>query len=342
MSGLDGEVQIPKIGGVKKKTLMLIAVPAVAFVGWRYWQARGAGSYEEEAVDPGYEDGGTIPSVDGAYLPDNGYGIGGGGGSTGGTVDDYGFHGTTNAQWTQYAATQLVASDKWSYTDILTALGKYLNNKPLSTMEIDIVQAAIAVAGYPPVGDHPIIPATSSSSVSLPAPSNLRASNLSTNYVRLDWNSVAGADKYIVRKNGTVIETSGDTQMGVKNLTPNTSYSFTVNARGLDGKEGAAATLGVKTNAQPVANRPPDTNKPPTSSASRNEYPKRRLYYKAVRNDNYTKVANKYKTGLTGTQLYNYQFTAEAGRTAEAKALLKQRGANLIYAGTTIAVPYPK
>lgn len=337
MSALDGEVQIPKIGGVKKKTLVFIAVPAVAFVGWRYWQARNAAAYEEVVVDPGYEDPGSIPSVDGAYT-DNNFGFGGGLGTNPGTVDDYGFRGTTNAQWSQYATTQLVASDVWSYTDIVTALGKYLNNKPLSPTEVQIVQAAIAVAGYPPVGSFSIIPATSSSSVTLPAPSNLKASSITKSSLSLSWSSVAGASKYVVRQGSSEVSSPSGTSTPVSGLSANTSYTFSVAAVGLDGKEGAAASVSAKTLTDSTTT--PTTPTDPKPSA--NKYPKRRLFYKAKRGDNYTVVASKHKTGLTGVELYNYQFTKDAGRTEQAKAVLRQRGPNLIYSGTTIAVPYPK
>lgn len=340
MSALDGEVQIPKLGGVSKKTLVIVGGAAAAFVGWRYYQARGTAAADTgAATDPGYEDPGSIPSVDGAYKDDNSYGIGGGsGGASSGSVDDYGFHGTTNAQWTQYASTQLVASDVWSYTNILTALGKYLNSKPLSTTEQQIVQAAIAVAGYPPVGSFPIIPATSSSSVSLPAPAGLKASNVTKNSLTLSWSSVAGASEYIVRNGSTTVGSPSGTSQSVTGLTPATSYTFTVVAAGLDGKEGAAASTSART----LADTTTLPGKPPTTVPSASKYPKRRLVYTAKKGDNYSTISAKYKTGLSGIDLYNYQFTKEAGRTASAKAVLKERGPNLIYAGTTVAVPYAK
>lgn len=335
MSALDGTVNLPKIGAVKKKTLLLIGIPFAGFVGWRWWQARnGAADYTEtEPEDAGFEDPGMLPSVSGAVSDDNSYGLpDGGNANTGGSIDDYGFHGTTNAQWTQYATTQLVASDVWSYTDIVTALGAFLDDQPLSATQIQIVQAAIAVAGYPPVGNHTIIPVTQTP-VSLPAPTGFKASNVGQTSCTLTWNAVSGASKYTLSRDGVHFENSADLKSTPTGMKAGTSYTFTVAAVGMDGKEGSKATLTVKT-----ATAPSEPSKPTTS----NKYPKRRLYYKAVRNDNYSKVASKYKTGLTGVQLYNYQFTKEAARSAAAIAELKKRGPNLIYAGTTIAVPYPK
>lgn len=333
------QVNVPKIGPVNKKVLIVVGGSAAAFVGWRYWQARKAASYTEgDTTAPDYTDPGTIPAVDGAYQSDNSYGFGGSsGGTDSGTVDSYGFHGTTNDQWTQYATTQLVASDKWSYTDIVTALGKYLSSKPLSTMEVDIVQAAIAVAGYPPVGSHPVIPASSSSSVSLPAPAGLKATNVTASSVTLSWSSVAGAAEYVVRRGGTEVSSPTSTSAVVTGLAAKTTYAFSVAAVGTDNKEGSSSSVSVTT-AQAAAGGGGGG----TSTSSANKFPKRRLFYTAKRGDNYSKVAAKYKTGLSGEQLYSYQFSKEAGRTASALAVLKSRGPNLIYAGTTIAVPYPK
>lgn len=339
MSALDGEIQLPKVGGVKKKTLLMIAVPAVAFVGWRYWQARGAAADAEETVDPGFEDGGVLPSVAGAVPDDNSFGFGGGGSSTGGSVDDFGFHGTTNAQWTQYATTQLVASDVWSYTDIVTALGLYLNDKPLDPTQQRIVQAAIAVAGYPPVGNHPIIPASSSSSVTLPAPTGLKASSITQTSMTLSWNSVAGASGYVVRNGSSTVASPHGASASVTGLHADTSYTFSVVALGMDNKEGSPASVTAKT--QAASSQPPASTNPPTHTSG-NRYPKRRLYYTAKRGDNYSTIAAKYSTHLSGSELYSYQFTKEAGRSASAQAALKSRGPNLIYAGTTVAVPYPK
>jgi hypothetical protein len=280
--------------------------------------------------------------VAGAVSDTNSYGLSGGSSSDTSTVDSYGFHGTTNDQWTQYASTQLSVSDVWSYTDIVTALGLYLNGRPLSPIQQQIVQAAIAVAGYPPVGQHPIIPATGSSSSAgtLPAPAGLKASNVTKSSVTLSWSSVAGASSYNVRQGGSSVSSPSSTSTTVTGLSPHTSYTFDVAAVGLDQREGSRASVSVTTLADTTTlpgNTGGNTPKP-----SANKYPKRREYYTAVHNDNYSTVASKYKTGLTGVELYNYQFTSEAGRSQSALKALRQRGPNLIYAGTTIAVPYPK
>lgn len=341
---LSGNVDVPGLGPVKKKTVAIVGGLAAVFVLWRYWQARAAA---EEPVPgdsdgDGFADGGTLPSVSGAVSDDNSYGLptDGAGGTT--SPDSYGFTGTTNSQWTQYAATQLSGSEDWSYTMILSALGKYLNGKPLDPTDMEIVQAAIALAGYPPVGQHPIIPAASSPSVSLPAPGGLRASNLSHNYVRLDWNAVSGADKYIVRRNGTVIETSGDTQMGVKNLSPKTTYSFTVNARGLDGKEGAAASLGITTRAAPTTgtvNDRPSTNKPGTATKpSGSRHRTWRITKTGQTLSDLVAAYNRYHhTSWSWQEIWSYNLKH---RSASTVRTLKARGPNKVYRGSSFWFPY--
>lgn len=337
---LSGTVTLPGIGPAKKKTVALVGGIAAAFVLWRYWQARAAADEEVVVGDSdgdGFADGGTLPSVSGAVDPNNGYGLPEDDAGEGPTRDDYGFTGTTNAQWTQYAATQLTGSETWSYTGILTALGKYLNGRPLSATEVEIVQAAIAIAGYPPVGNHPVIPATGSPSVSLPAPSGLRASNLTKDSVLLDWNAVSGADRYIVRRGGTVIETSGDTQMGVRSLTPKTAYTFTVTARGLDGVEGPAASLGVTT----LADTPTTPTTPKPSTPAKPTKPRYRVMTITKNGQTLSHLVaaynKKYGTKHTVTSVWQYNL---ANRPASTVKTLKARGPNTVYRGSTFWFPY--
>jgi hypothetical protein len=87
---------------------------------------------------------------------------------------------------------------------------------------------------------------------------------------------------------------------------------------------------------------PPHPTKPPPAKPPTNAYPKR---WKSVVNgpkSNYTSIAKKYKLNISGQALYDYQFSKEAARSASAKATLKKRGPNLIYAAGTTVLPYPK
>lgn len=237
---LAGDVEVPVAGKVPKKAVAAIAVGAVAFIAWRYYAASQASGDGDAAVDPGMEDPGTLPAVQGAVRDDNLYGSGGSDG--GSTVDGYGFTGTTNSQWTQYATGQLTQSDVWTYTDISTALGNYLAGKPLSSLQQNIVNAAVGVAGQPPVGYHTVVPG-GNTPVTI-APSGLKATS-TANAVVLTFGAVSGAAGYRAYKNGTGtnVGSSNGTSITVSGLQPNTTYKFAVKAYGPSGSSGPASTM---------------------------------------------------------------------------------------------------
>jgi hypothetical protein len=228
---LTGDVDVPAVGKVDKRVLLAVGAGAVAVVGWRWWVARSAAEYdpEGEPVDPGMEDPGVLPPVAGAVRPDNGYGLP----SDENTTDSYGFKGTTNSQWTQYAAGQLSASDRWSYTDIIVALGKYTSGKALTSQEQDIVQAAIAVAGRPPeTPNAPIVPG-GNTKITV-APTGVKAVAASSTSVTVSWSPVAGAQSYRVYRSGASGNVGAtdhpNTSLVVDGLQPGTEYSFQVAA----------------------------------------------------------------------------------------------------------------
>lgn len=245
---LKGTVTLPGVGPVKKKILFGVGGAAAAFVLWRYWQGAQAGA-DDGAVPgdsdgDGFADGGVLPSVSGAVRPDNDYGLPDGSG--GGSTDSYGFTGTTNSQWTQYAATQLsAASDKWSYGDVLEALGQYLASRPLTSTQQAIVQAAIAAAGPPPVGTHPVVPG--GDVPILVAPTGVRVTGTTQTTVTLAWSPVPGAGYYRAYRSGSstnVGATDGaNTTITIGGLKPNTEYSFQVAADTTSGKPGPKSAV---------------------------------------------------------------------------------------------------
>src|SRR3954468_4558074 len=240
---LAGKVDVPAIGPINKKVIAVVAVGATGYIGYMFIKSRSSSAATADAtVDPGMEDPGTIPAVAGAVSSDNSYGSG----STPTTsTDDYGFTGTTNSQWTQYTTTQLSQSDRWSYTDIVDALGNYLSGKPLSATQRAIAQAAIAIAGYPPVGSHVIVPG-GNTAITV-APTGLKVVSTTSSTVTLSYNAVAGAGYYRVYRSGASTNVGGTdgTTVTVSGLQPNTSYSFSVAAdttSGAPGPKSAAVT----------------------------------------------------------------------------------------------------
>lgn len=231
MSGLTGQVDVPGVGGVDKRVVIGVGGAAALFIGWKWYQSRNAAAYDPtaDATDPGYEDPGTLPSVDGAVSPTNSYGLPDN--SSTGSADGYGFTGTTNSQWTEYATTKLSqASDTWSYGDIVSALGAFIANRPLTTTQQQIAQAAIALAGYPPEGSHVIVPG-GDTAITV-APTGLKVTSTTETTADLSWSAVAGASGYRIYRSGVsqVVGVANGTTGQVGGLTPNTSYSFQVAA----------------------------------------------------------------------------------------------------------------
>lgn len=250
---LAGKIDVPAVGPINKKVIVVVAGGAGAYVIYMFIKSRSAASAAatDTPVDPGMEDPGTIPSVAGAVSSDNSYGSG----STSTTsTDDYGFTGTTNSQWTQYTTTQLSQSDRWSYTDIVEALGNYLAGKPLTTTQQAIAQAAIAIAGYPPVGSHVIVPG-GNTTITI-APSNVKVVSTTSTTAVLTWSPVAGADSYGVYRSdtGSTVVGVGTTSATVAGLQPNKTYSFQVAARNGSGSIGPkSSTVTGKTKAVSLA-----------------------------------------------------------------------------------------
>lgn len=245
---LSGSIKIPKVGSVPKAVIIPIGAAAVGYVGYRYWTASRSSEYDPEATDTTgtYEDPGTIPGVAGAYSDTNAYGLATGEATS---TSDYGFTGTTNSQWSQYVTEHLVASETWSYTSIVSALGAFLANKALSTTDQQIVQAGMALAGNPPEGTHAIIPG---GDVTITvAPTGLKATQVTTKSVYLSWSPVPGATGYRMYREGVSenIGASADTNGYVGGLQPGTKYTFTVAAVGAGSAVGPKSSgLTVSTN----------------------------------------------------------------------------------------------
>lgn len=257
--GLSGTVDVPVVGSVDKRVLLGVGGVAAVFVGWKWYQASSGAGYDPaaEPVDPGMEDPGVLPPVAGAVSPDNSYGLPAGDVSTG--TDSYGFTGRSNSQWTQYAAQQLSqGSDAWSYAAIASALGKFIANRALTTDEQTIVQAAIAVAGYPPEGSHVVIPGGDTKMTV--APTELHVTATDTTSVTLAWTKVDGAQSYRVYRSGAsgnVGATDGaNSSIRISGLQPDTEYSFQVAADSIGDLPGPKSTA-VKAKTKAVSLKAP-------------------------------------------------------------------------------------
>lgn len=252
MSALDGTVKLPGVGPVSKKVLIPLVGGLAAFVGYRYYVARNAPADDTTATaatDSDFAADGTVPDTLNAIPSDGAYGSSAGEDS-GTATTTYGFSGTTNDEWTQYAAAQLEESDVWSYTDIITALGSYLGRRPLSTLQQTIVSSAIAVAGNPPVGSYSIVPGAAPTNNVAPAtPEKPTVVGINKTDATATTASVHGAAGYTWYLNGKSEGHTAGNAHKVTGLKAGTKYSLTVEALSsvnLKSKMSPAATFTTK------------------------------------------------------------------------------------------------
>jgi len=258
---IDGNITIPKVGQVPKKAVVAVVGAGVAYVGYRYYAAAQGGDTGtgDEASD--FADGGLPPGVIGAVSPTNSYGDAGADTSDGtdGTLP------TTNSAWSALAAQQLTQSDTWSYTDIVTALGNYLAGVPLSSTQQAIVRAAIAVAGYPPVGTHSIV--SGGDTPLIVAPGGFKVTTTATT-ATLTCTAVAGAASYRAYRTGsaTNIGSAVGPSITVGGLNPGTKYTFHMRAVSSSGQL-SPSSPSITISTTTTEKTPPATGpKPPAHS----------------------------------------------------------------------------
>jgi hypothetical protein len=244
------DVTVPALGKAPKKVLIPVAVGAAAFIAWKYWQARnGTGADAGSSVTDG-EFGAVdsaIPGVLGAVSPTNSYGDGGNPNDNGDSGVGPG-HFTNNGQWTDYVVGKLSQSDKWSYTDIVTAIGNGLAGRPTTTEQQDIIRAAIAVGGQPPEGAIIIVPG-GNTGITI-APTNAHLQSVSTSAAVIAFNSVPGAVRYTVYASGGGVGIGTTSPVTISGLKPNTTYTMNVAATSAAGTDGPRSNnVTVKTQA---------------------------------------------------------------------------------------------
>lgn len=219
------DTKVPGIGKIPKKWLWVGLGSAAVFVGWRYWQARGAGS--------------TTPAVTadlGAPLEASGVvGSGGGPGNTqyAGTVTDNTSPGTirTNAEWTAAAVDKLTNTGGWAASAVYASLGDFLGRRPLTDGEQQIVRAAIAAVGQPPEGG-PYEVISAPGAVTLAQVTGVHTTAVTRTSVDVAWTAVPGVQFYYVYVSGRGGDPIGsrDNKASVGGLKPATRYSISVAA----------------------------------------------------------------------------------------------------------------
>lgn len=253
---MEGTADVPGIGKVKKRYILIPAGIAGVYVAYRWYQA----SRGEEEPAPGAD--GLYSSGD---LSEYGLSTTGGptnvSGNTGSTVTD----GTNpnaiddNAEWTQRAV-ELLGNAGYDSAVVYAALGEFLARQSLDKTEATIARAALAAAGQPPVnGPYSVIEAAAATpEATLKAPTGLKVTSTSPTSVTLAWSPVTGAASYGIYRSGAGANSvrSNDADGQIAGLQPNTSYQFQVVAIGSTGKASPkSSTVTGKTS--PVALKAP-------------------------------------------------------------------------------------
>lgn len=258
---IDGSVDLPAVGRVKKVYLYVPAGLAAVFVAYRWYTAK-----QEAAAQPAGSDG-LYTSAD---TSEYGLSTTGGAtnvtGNTGSTVTD----GTNpnaiddNAQWTQKAVERLGNAGYDSAT-VYAALGEFLARRSLDSSEASIARSALAAAGQPPVGGpYSVIEAAATGTATPGTVTGLRVTKAGTDYVNLAWTPVAGVAQYDVYRSGAgnTASRAGAGSTTIYGLQPNTTYSFQVAGVGSTGKVGPkSSSVTAKTGAATLV-------KPSTPTAS--------------------------------------------------------------------------
>lgn len=251
---LEGQVDVPAVGRIKKAYILVPAGLAAAYVGWRWYQASQAA---EEAP----------AGSDGLYTSDDlsEYGLS----TTGGATNVTGNTGTvvtdgtnpnaidSNSEWNELAVERLTNSGYDPQT-VRGALGEFLGRRSLDSAEAGIARAALGAAGQPPEGrPWSVIEAATTGGTATPgAVTGLKVTKVGTEYVNLAWTPVTGATEYAVYRSdtGTMAVRASGGSTSIYGLRPNTSYRFQVAAVGSAGKVGPrSAAIPAKTAAVALA-----------------------------------------------------------------------------------------
>lgn len=257
---MDGTVDVPAVGRVKKRYVLIPAGVAAAFVAWRWYQAR------QETPAPAGSDG-LYTSADTSE-----YGLSTTGGATNVTgntgaitTDATGDAIDTNVEWSNEVLTKL-GNQGYDGPTVSAALGEFLARRALDKNEASIARTAMAVAGQPPEGrPWSVIEEAGTGTGTLPAPANVHVTATGPEYVNLAWSTVDGAGWYVVYNSatGTMAVRANQGSVTVYGLKPNTTYGFQVAAVGTTGREGTRSSA-VSAKTKPVALARPAT---PTASA---------------------------------------------------------------------------
>lgn len=229
-------VKIPGIGPVDKKWVYVGGAAVAGIVGYAYWNRSRA-----EAAEPEVDDytSGTDYAMDSGvdeYVNP--------GGSQAPVDEDYITAPTSNPEWSQKAIAFLV-DNGYDPVEASFAVGRYMLRQSLSSLQANMIRAASAVLGPPPVGSYPIEVTTTPTTPpkqelpKLTAPTGLSAHDIDSTDAGFIWNAVTGARWYELQRSGrSQTYNTASTHVSMLGLKRNTTYSVKVRAVGMDKKPG--------------------------------------------------------------------------------------------------------
>jgi hypothetical protein len=219
-----------------------------------------------------------------------------------------------------------------------TAITQFLASQPLTTEQQGMVNLAIQRLGAPPSPPEPggspppVVTPPSSTTYATNPPTGFTTTTVTSSTIGTKWNAATNAASYTLywgttadAKDGkTTVSTTTATATGLK---ANTLYHLRVQANPV--KAGAGFASLTKTTAKTSTSTP--SNPKPESKAP---------YKHTVTKDgeSYSSIAKQYHYTKGGHALWVYNYT-DSPHTAAAKKLIKERGPDLLYHGSTVYIP---
>jgi hypothetical protein len=156
----------------------------------------------------------------------------------------------TNSEWKQ-AADAYLSGLGYDSTVVSTALGRFLARQRLNKVDVEIARQAWGSFGEPPEGRPWFILEEEAppASVGMGKVGNLRVVDTRADQLKIDWNAVAGASGYEVRRSDGRTFRGGAHEHRSVGLKPNTTYTFTVRAYNATNQVGESASVSGKTSA---------------------------------------------------------------------------------------------
>lgn len=234
----EPSITLPGVGRVPRTAAIVAIVGILAVLGYVVYKQR------KNAASTAVNAAAAQQAADIATTPDTTLQEGATGNSNV-SVGSVNNQPSTNAEWTQAAASIMTTTYGYDGPTVLSALALYLNHQPLTNAQVDIVDIARGLVGDPPVGGpYPIITTggntggTGGTSAPTSAPGGLFLRNATTSSVEVHWNAVPNAQFYQVAfRNNSNQQNAWQsapqiaaTSMTVGGLARHTNWEFIVRA----------------------------------------------------------------------------------------------------------------